>query len=148
MSISFEHVELDRLESLWTELRDYHRSKTSFFDQYYANSTFEKRKAELQAKDRVWSLLLTEYRNDCVEEIGFCIATIERGLGKIESIYVRSKERRLGFGTSLLHYSVELLRSNGGDTIQLMVGEGNESVIGFYEKHGFVKRATQLELMS
>jgi len=136
--------DLDLIEPLWNELKDYHHSKTIDFDDYYQSNNFAKRKAELVAKDK----LVVFVASQANELIGFCVASMNNGLGEIDSLYVSPTNRENGYGSLLIAQALEWLKSHQATAIRLSVGQGNEAVIEYYEKLGFKMRATLMELMN
>lgn len=59
------------------------------------------------------------------------------GWGEIVSIYVRPESERKGYGSALLRYAVNDLRSRGYDRIYIWTLEQNRKACAFYEKEGF-----------
>lgn len=135
-------TEIDRIEPLWNELKLHHHDRTTLFKEYYRMNSFAKRKAEIMSKEH--AIIFTAGQVGALS--GFCIASINRGIGEIDSLYVTPKSRDMGFGDALMQSAVDWLRENQVSRIRLLVGEGNENAITYYEKQGFRKRATMMEL--
>ena len=149
-SIQYRELEydaLDEVEALWLDLKEYQRSKTNHFHEHYLKVNFADRKADLKSKELVKIILAEGTGNSRVEKIGFCMVSLDNEVGQIESLFVAEDSRRKGLGGVLLERGIRLLKEHRPRHIRLLVGEGNEDVVSFYQKYGFVKRATQLELL-
>ncbi|PGS55809.1 GNAT family N-acetyltransferase [Bacillus sp. AFS041924] len=57
--------------------------------------------------------------------------------GKIESVYVSSRARKMGAGLLLIEEAIHLAKSIGLEQISLNIVEGNESAKKLFEKLGF-----------
>ena len=149
-SIQYRELEydaLDEVEALWLDLKEYQRSKTNHFHEHYLKVNFADRKADLKSKDAVKVIVAEANDISTVGKIGFCIVSLDNGVGQIESLFVAEDSQRRGLGGVLLERGIRLLNEHKPKHIRLLVGEGNEDVVSFYKKYGFVKRATQLELL-
>jgi len=138
-----EIIELDRsrlteIEGLWKELNAHHDQSASNFKEYFDTLTFEHRIRQLLHKEDL-SLFVS---SDTGEYVGYCIATTEKSKGEIDSIYVKASHRGKKIGHQLITRAVEWLRAHNCSEIAIYVAEGNEKVLGFYEKYGFNKRYT------
>ncbi|MDY5974161.1 GNAT family N-acetyltransferase [Streptococcus hyovaginalis] len=58
---------------------------------------------------------------------------------EIQRIYVRPSEKRQGFGTVLMDFSLERAKEKGCDSVWLGVWENNHAAQAFYKEHGFQK---------
>ena len=137
--------DIDQLDAGWTALREHHRERTDHFNDYYASITFAQRKESLLARENLGLFIVRD--NSLVSNaiVGFVIASVHQGFGEIESLFVDQAARGRDLGTALMGVAMGWLQDLKADPIRLLVGEGNESVIDFYQKCGFVKRATQME---
>jgi len=136
-----KRAQIDLIESMWIELNQYHRDSTHQFRDYYDTNTFSKRKTVLLAKDELFILVAENGAN----LVGFCAASINLGIGEIDSLYLKPESRTQGFGGSMLRMATRWLTEQGLESARLSVGEGNEAVIEFYQKYGFKQRAIMLE---
>ncbi len=68
---------------------------------------------------------------------GYMVTWAGRGEAEIVSIAVDPALRRQGIGSRLLEESLERVRRAGVRRVHLMVREGSEGAIAFYERHGF-----------
>jgi ribosomal protein S18 acetylase RimI-like enzyme len=80
--------------------------------------------------------------SDAGAYVAYCIASVEKKRGEVDSIYVKQGCRGRGIGSRLMAAAIEWLRLHGCTEIVVCVAEGNEDALGFYEKHGFSKRFT------
>ncbi len=144
-------TEIDVIEPLWNALKEHHRQHTIDYHDYYLQSTFFKRKAELLEKDRLSIFVAYDHQ----KPIGFCVVSAinktstsdeQSLLGQLESLYVGRDYRKLGLGVSLASKGIAWLKNNSVSSIQLSVGQGNEQAISFYQKLGFRERATTMQL--
>ena len=65
--------------------------------------------------------------------IGYCIASIEEDAGEIESIFINPEFRNRKTGHLLMDAALKWWEEQACETIDLIVAEGNESVIYFYK---------------
>lgn len=133
--------QINLIEPMWVELNQHHRDSTRQFRDYYDTNTFSKRKKALLAKDELFILVV----EDGSALVGFCVASINLGIGEIDSLYLKPESRTQGLGGSMLGMATRWLTEQGLESARLSVGEGNEAVIGFYRKYGFKQRAIMLE---
>jgi len=124
---------IDVIEPLWIELNRHQLDRTRYFEAYYRQNNFARRKAVLLAKDQ---LMLRVVEVDS-QHVGFCVASVNCQIAEIDSLYVKPGARDNGIGAALMDSAFAWL--------SLLVGEGNESVIAFYQKYGFSRRAVLLE---
>lgn len=136
-------VELDRsrlpeIEGLWHELNAHHASLSSNFRQHFDTLTFQDRIRHLLRKEHLSLFVST----DAGLPVGYCVVSADHSKGEIDSIYVKAAYRRKGIGHQLMIRAMERLRMHGCTETAIYVAEGNEQVLGFYEKYGFGKRYT------
>ena len=137
--------DIDQLESGWTALREHHRAQTNHFNDYYEQATFASRKAGWLSRDNLGLFVARQSDQTSQDIIGFIIASKHQGVGEIESLYVSTQTRDSGVGRSLMRVAMTWLNDLSASPIRLLVGDGNEDVMAFYAKCGFVMRATQME---
>ena len=138
-------VELDRgrlseIEALWHELNAHHARLSSNFKQHFDALTFQDRIKNLLHKEHLSLFVIT----DAGLRVGYCIVSADGEKGEIDSIYVKDEYRRKGIGHQLMMAAMEWLRMRSCAETAIYVAEGNEQVLGFYEKYGFGKRYTVL----
>ena len=63
----------------------------------------------------------------------------------IDELYVAPQFRKEGIGNALLTAAEEYACGQGISTVNLMVTAVNESAVGLYEKHGFIKERFFME---
>ena len=139
--ITIKREQINLIEPMWLELNQHHRNSTHQFGDYYDANTFSKRRKVLLAKDELFILVV----EDGSLHVGFCVASINLGVGEIDSLYLKPESRNQGLGESMLGMATRWLAEHGLKSARLSVGEGNEAVIGFYRKFGFKQRAIVLE---
>jgi len=132
---------IDVIEPLWIELNRHQLDPTRYFEAYYRQNNFARRKAVLLAKDQ---LMLRVVEVDS-QHVGFCVASVNCQIAEIDSLYVKPGARDNGIGAALMDSAFAWLSKQSVSSVRLLVGEGNESVIAFYQKYGFSRRAVLLE---
>ena len=143
-----EHFELrkkdiGRIRRLWEELNRINEAESTCFGDFHSGLTFESRTEALSETPD------DQFRIFCFgseeEVVGYCIASVRRHIGDIESLFVSEETRNGGIGSELLRKSKNWLRSKGCSKIILSVAFGHESVFPFYVKRGFLPRTTYFE---
>lgn len=133
---------------LWLMQRDHHAATSRFFGDEIQSRSFEDRRDEILSQNKDRSLYIILARNsDTKQSVGFAISSGARGeSGEIESIYVLPEMRGTGIGTDLMKMSLSWMDSCGCDGCRVLVGDGNENVIPFYQQFGFFPRFHHLIL--
>jgi ribosomal protein S18 acetylase RimI-like enzyme len=96
-------TEINTIKPLWEKLNLIHLDKSVYFKSKYENFTFDKRMKSIykKAEKGIMKLdLLLD--NDKGEYVGYCLSSIERDLGEIESIFIEEKYRKHGLGDKLM----------------------------------------------
>jgi len=137
-----DNKDIGQIEHLWNDLKKHHQQRTTDHAQYYLERNFSQRKSELLAKDLL-AIFIAESEGQIV---GYCVVSVNEEEGEIDSLFVAPGNRQEGVGQLLTQAGVEWLRNHKLVSIKLSVGQGNERAISFYEKLGFSKRATLMEL--
>jgi len=111
-------------DSLGITLKDIESKFTDFDEEVKKN-----KKYYLENKDRKhW------FAFDKSKLVGYCLAQIEDGVGKINSIYILKKYQHLGIGSKMLKKSLKYMK---GVPIEIECAVYNTPTIKFYEKFGF-----------
>jgi len=149
--INVEYIEgsqevLYLIQPLWERLKDYHRNKSKYFADTYANKRFQDRVNELTDDSKVGMKVNLAKDKDTGQYIGYCISTINKEMiGEIDSLYVEKEYRKQGIGSQLMERALEWLDTNKVNSKIVAVGDGNENVIDFYNHYGFHIRNIILE---
>ena len=139
--------EIDLIEDLWSQLKQHHQARTTHYTEYYQKNSFAKRKAELLGKDALAVFIADKATEEKINSVvGFCVVSINYRLGEVDSLYVSPFARDKGIGSELMSAGLAWLEQHKPENIRLSVGEGNEEAITYYEKLGFRKRATLMQL--
>lgn len=136
--------EINKIKHLWIKLNQIHFNDSIYFKNHYQNFTFERRCEnfiELTDKDIKITVI-----NDSDNIVGYCISTIKKGIGEIDSVYIDTEYRKRGYGKKLIEISVTWLKQNECRKIMVTVADGHEKVFDFYMKMGFYPRLTYLQL--
>jgi len=130
--------ELDLIQPLWEKLNQLHFDLSPDFKNRYKEMSWEKRKARIMYKSE--EIMVDIVLNDQEGIIGYCISSIDRTnhkSGEIESVYIKETHRNAGLGKLLINNAIEWLISKGTTEQKLVVGVGNEKVLGFYRQFNF-----------
>lgn len=132
------------IKHLWEKLSEMHLNDSRYFKEHYKTFTFEKRCEKFngiaEGNIRIEIIEVDNYT------AGYCISTIEKEIGEIDSLFIEEQYRKYGFGSKLVQNSINWLKSNNCKKIMVAVAEGHESVLKFYEKHDFFPRMTYLQI--
>jgi len=138
---------LDAIQFLWEELNKMHLEKSVHFKDFYSKNTFEIRKeALLKAAQKGQILIVLAYDEDFL--IGYCVASLVDEVGEIDSLFVSASYRGNGIAMHLMEKSLNWLKQNAPRKTVIKVSAGNEDVFGFYAKHGFFPRLSELQMIS
>jgi ribosomal protein S18 acetylase RimI-like enzyme len=152
--VNIEYVEgaqelLWLIQPLWQDLRIYHKDKSKYFADFYANKKFKDRVNELTDDSKVGIRVNSVKDKDTGQYIGYCISTINKEMiGEIDSLYVEKEYRKCGIGNELMTRALKWMDKNNVKSKIVIVGDGNEEVIDFYNHYGFRIRKTVLEQVS
>lgn len=137
-----EGCHLDQVMGIWKEFMDLH----SLIDPYYVRTDdghllFADYLERKMGEDG--SLVLVAVEDGDV--LGYCFSYIherppvfvERKIGVISDLAVRSDSRRGGVGEALLQATLDWFRKKGLALAELRTSASNGMAISFYSKHGF-----------
>ena len=136
--------EIAAIKHLWEKLNQIHYQDSVYFKDHFKTFTFEKRCndfSDINDEEIKINVLI-----DSEKVVGYCIATIKKAVGEIESIYVDDEYRKKGFGKKLIEESTNWLKKNKCKKIMVAVAHGHDSVFNFYMKLGFYPRVSYLQL--
>lgn len=138
---------LDLIKPLWQQLVEHHKARSPIFYNDYAKMTFATRKKQLLEKSRGNTIRIDLARDENLGEfVGYCVSTIsEERQGEIDSIYIKPNYRRFGIADNLMKRALHWMDEQLITKRILVVGAGNEEVLGFYSKYGFHPRNIVLE---
>lgn len=137
---------LDLIAPLWKKLNDEHIARSEHFSDQFAARTFDKRKKDLLSKSESGSLHIGIAHDSTTGDlIGYCVSTILKDQGEIDTIYIEPDYRGLGTGDNLMKRALAWMDSNLVTKKVLVVAAGNEGVYTFYSRYGFYPTHTMLE---
>ena len=119
----------------------HHSQHSTHFKAHFEALTFDERIKQLESKDAV-AVFIAE---DKSELIGYCMASIEKPNGEIDSIFVKPIHRHQKVGARLIQSAESWLKALGAVKLRVCVAEGNESAFDFYNRHDYFQRFTVLE---
>lgn len=137
---------LDCVEPLWQELNRLHLDQSPCFKDFYANNTFETRKATLLSTARKGQLSVV-LAYDAAIVVGYCIASVVGDTGEVDSILISSGYRKMGIAGNLMDKALKWLKERNPENMVVKVSVGNEEVFGFYAKYGFYPCLTELQML-
>lgn len=152
--INVEYVEgaqesIYLIQPLWHVSRVYHKNKSKYFADTYANKRFQDRVNELTDNSKVGMRVDLVKDKDKEKYIGYCVSTINKEMiGEIDSLYVKKEYRNHGIGNQLMKRALQWLDKNKVKSKIVSIGDGNENVIDFYNHYGFHIRKIVLEQVS
>lgn len=107
--------------------------------------TFEKRCEKFLSMDTK-DIYIEVVEDEKQSIIAYCISTMEKEVGEIDSLFIEEEYRKNGLGKKLIRNATKWLKSKRCKRILLAVADGHEDVFNFYMKNGFYPRFTYLEL--
>jgi len=128
---------------LWERLNQLHLERSEYFQDHFSKFTFDQRTKELNIRERVRVFYAEDIGNQ--KYLGYCIASVDQGIGEVDSLYVLPSCQGSGLGQALMERALAWLKDQGCSRIRVAVAQGNEQALGFYEKFGFKPRFTVLE---
>ncbi len=135
---------LSKIKETWELLNEHHTEKSIFFKDRFRSFTFEKRKLALieRTKKGILYVLIAKKDN---EIIGHCVSSILADQGEIETVFVKPEYRKTGLGRIFMEKSMNWFELNNISNINLMIAHGNEEVVPFYKKFGFLDAGIKLK---
>lgn len=133
--------EIECIRKLRDSLNLYHTTKSTHFHNHFSKYTFEKWVERMKRRDR----LMTYVAQDKGENVGFCMATIDGLVGEIASLFVREPYRDRRVGEELISLALKWLEEQECEAIRVSVVIGNERVMDFYRRFGFVERIVVMQ---
>ncbi len=141
-----DHQSLDLIEPLWKKLNDDHAARSPHFSEQFAKRTFEKRKIDLLQKSELGHLHIGMAHDSSTGDlVGYCVSTITKDQGEVDSVYVEPNYRQFGVGHDLMKRALDWMDEHSVTKKILEIGAGNEEVFAFYSKYNFYPRTYILE---
>ena len=132
---------IDRIEPLWNKQRIHHSEISTHFSDDYITLAYSQRKQKfIDYGENIYISIASDNNQD----IGYCVASIVKDKGEIDSLYVNENYRGYKIGTTLMNEALQWFAENQISKIELIVATGNEDVYKFYQKFGFYPRSTKL----
>jgi ribosomal protein S18 acetylase RimI-like enzyme len=144
--LRLEHSEIDRVEPLWSALREHHAAVApSLGATREREDSWRRRRAQYES----WlsepdSFVLIAERTEIL--VAYAVVHIRTGsstwplserTGELETLSILPGERNHGVGSAMLSAVREHLRDQGVTELALHVVAGNDDAMRFYERHGF-----------
>lgn len=142
---------LETIRPLWIQLNNLHLTRTRDFGDYYQNITFDDRKRDFEVTIVSGGFLRVDIacNGDDGRPVGYCVSSVSgENRGEIESIFVEPSSRSVGIGSALLSRALDWMEMCRPRPVRVKVASGNEDVLGFYARFGFVQRMIVLERKS
>lgn len=141
--IGFDDIEL--IKDLWERNRDYHRDKSEHFKCKYEHAEFHGRMRQFESDAKDGSKITIAENEGKI--VGYCISTINDGIGEIGSLHVLETERGKGTGKILMGRHMEWLKEKKCLEIKVAVMTDNEGAIEFYRMLGFKPDILYMQLI-
>jgi ribosomal protein S18 acetylase RimI-like enzyme len=145
--VSSDGAALDEVAALWEKIKAHHVASANHFTADMAAATFTGRKEHLLRKAAGPEGLRVDRAIDDAtgQPVGYCISSITaQCAGEIDSLFVEAPCRGRGIGTELIRRALRWLAERGATSATIGVAEGNESVLRFYARFGFLPRTIVL----
>jgi diamine N-acetyltransferase len=141
--VSSDGASLDDVAALWEKIKVHHVASTNHFATDMAAATFAGRKEHLLQKAGPGGLRVDRaIDGNTGRLVGYCVSSITtQHAGEIDSLYVEASCRGQGIGTELTERALAWLAERGATSTIIGVAEGNESVLRFYARFGFLPRS-------
>jgi len=138
----FEKHQLPLIEHLWNENCKLHNKTSLYFEKEFDPSIFRKR---LTAWDIIDIFRFTVAQVNS-EIIGYCISSVQREKGLIESLYINPTYRRQGVGRTLIESHISWFKRYKCSEIEVTTVFGNEDAIEFYKSIGILPKTITMRL--
>jgi ribosomal protein S18 acetylase RimI-like enzyme len=141
--VSSDGAAIDEVAALWEKIKAHHVASTNHFTTDMAAATFAGRKEHLFRKAAGPGGLRVDRAIDDAsgQLVGYCVSSITaQCTGEIDSLFVEASCRGQGIGTELTQRALAWLAERGATSTTIGVAEGNESVLRFYARFGFLPR--------
>jgi len=137
---------LDRIEPLWLQLRQHHADLSTVWRASVLDSSFDNRRAQLLTKASEGLLVVLASSGGA--DIGYCVSSIDQGVGEVDSIYVAAAARRQGIGQMMMSPTMAWFKEKQATSIIVGVFDGNDAAESFYNRYGFRRRSVRLQVVN
>lgn len=135
---------LKEVKPLWEQLNLHHKKLANNFLRHFEELNFIDRESSFIKKYKLKVDLVKDNNKDLY--VGYCISSIsEENVGEIDSLYVDKRYRKYGVGDRLMKDALKWFDNNSVILKTIVVAEGNEEVLKFYEKYGFYTKKLVLQ---
>ena len=134
---------VDRIEPFWWQLRQYHADLPTIWRSSLLEVSFEARRSQLLANAA--QELLVVLASTGGEDVGYCLGTIDKEVGQVNSIFVADTHRRQGVGHAMMLRTMDWFKEKSVTTIVVDILVGNDEVQAFYASYGFHPRSVRLQ---
>lgn len=140
--ISGQEELLDEVEPLWSKLVEHHKLRSEHFRHEFESITFGIRKRMLNDHSHEGGILVeVAGDSDTGKAVGYCISSINRfKQGELESIFVEKEFRGKGIGEAMVKHALNWMDEQGAHSKVIVAVVGNEEVLSFYARFGFMPR--------
>jgi len=134
---------VDRIEPLWWQLRQHHADLPTIWQSLILDSSFDKRRESLLAKAPGGMLVVLASARGA--DIGYCVSSINRDVGEVDSIYVSDAHRRCGVGQLMMVPTLAWFDEHNLKSVVVDIMDGNDAAESFYARYGFRRRSVRLQ---
>ena len=139
--VKIESKDIPIIQPMWEELNKLHGQLSTHFNEHFKSFTFQNRMNETDQKDAIAVFVIKEGS----KLGGYCMASVECGIGEVDSIYIKPEYRGNKMGVCLIEKVETWLKSKEVTKIQISIVEGNEAVLDFYNRQGYRHKTTVVE---
>ena len=137
---------LDVARPLWLKLREHVIARSEHFSAQMSQLSWQERRKEILDKVPGTEVFVDLALDHADVLVGYCVSTITPSKqGEIDSIFVEEGWRGAGIGDQLMQRAEQWLDASGARMRTLEVTWGNEEVMGFYARRGFLPRRIVLQ---
>lgn len=109
------------IEYLWKMLNQTHENNSNCWKGHFKELTFDKRLETIKRADEI-AVFVAKNSEDL---LAYCIVSIKKYVGEIDSIFIKNEYRNSGIGHSLPSESQRRLEEKEAKEISVEVAEGN-----------------------
>ena len=143
--VILDKSEYRKIAPLWQKLNQLHETLSIHFKHHFATFTFDERMAGLLVREHLAVFVAWSDTLDDNVIVGYCIVSVEKGRGEVDSIYIEPAVQGKGAGSALMNEALTWLDRHHCKDVRVSVSIGNEAVLDFYRQFGFEERLLVLQ---
>jgi ribosomal protein S18 acetylase RimI-like enzyme len=134
---------LDRVEPLWVQGLQFQADLSDVWRKGLLELTFAERRRQMlrKASQDMLVVLATSEGSD----IGYCVSSIDHGIGEVDLFFVDSAHRGHHVGDAIMLHTLDWFKQMAVKSIVVEVLDGNDGALAFFTKYGFRSRLIKLQ---